>query len=348
MKTARIGGILLLLSFSLIGCKSPESNSTPPKESTTITTTTQESATFKDGILTTPEFKLAIKDKEIIKSPSEENDGLYITYELTNTSDATLVPLTVVTNHLKVKQKTATSLITLKNDYHHLDAFGVDDEKHDAQVEKVNDSQNELLPDKTIAVIQAYSLDNMDDDVEIIASAAEKELGSLTIKLSELERPTNPDTTSSPVSGQQTMPSSSQTTPSSKENTPAQSGKTTDSSINTEPLLDSSMDEQTFDEWLQSLDEKSRADYIEGIEKGLTGRELADFLTNKQYEDNPWVPDEIPDDNSGGRGDYIEETPTTTPTDSYETDPVENYDAPVQEEPVHEEAPIQSSDALGQ
>ena len=129
--------------------------------------TEKEDISFKDGVLETKDYQLKIKITEIIQSPSVEKPGLYVTYELTNKSEDTLTPFKVLYD-IDFKQKTDTSLVKMSAGYHSFDAFGGDAESMNLITDRQNALNNELLPEKTVEIYEAYSLDNATDEVHVV------------------------------------------------------------------------------------------------------------------------------------------------------------------------------------
>lgn len=127
----------------------------------------KEDISFKDGVLETKDYQLKIKNTEIIQSPSVEKPGLYVTYELTNKSEDTLTPFKVLYD-IGFKQKTETSLVKMSAGYHSFDAFGEDTDSMNRITERQNALSNELLPGKTVEIYEAYSLDNVNDEVQVL------------------------------------------------------------------------------------------------------------------------------------------------------------------------------------
>jgi len=80
---------LLFVGLIMTGCSNNEESTTPPTDTTSQTTSASEEqkVDFEYGKIITDEFELTYKNSEIVKSPSEDGYGLYITYSLKNTSD---------------------------------------------------------------------------------------------------------------------------------------------------------------------------------------------------------------------------------------------------------------------
>lgn len=114
----------------------------------------------KDSTLSSDVFELEFKQAEVIQSPSEESKGVYLTFDLTNTSEENIVPFEILTQYVTLSQATDTSLVYLANNYYELDAFGEDTENYNKMVDKGNALSNELLPHKTIEVSYAYYLED--------------------------------------------------------------------------------------------------------------------------------------------------------------------------------------------
>lgn len=160
------------LTFILGACGN---ESETKKEETTNTTETateetpESTVAFENGVLETDTFKLSIKDAEVIKSPAEDSDGLFITYELENKGDSDIVPKETL-NYLVVTQENDTSKVTLENNYYFLDAYGDDPETYNKMVDIDNATANALLPGKTVEFQNAIYLDNHDKPVVMTAT----------------------------------------------------------------------------------------------------------------------------------------------------------------------------------
>lgn len=212
---------LLFVGLIMTGCSNNEESTTPPTDTTSQTTSVSEEqkADFEYGKIITDEFELTYKNSEIVKSPSEDGYGLYITYSLKNTSDNNITPIDIINDYVLFKQENETSEVDLDNTYYSLDAFGSTDdvESYNEQVDKENFRSDELLPDKTVDIIETYSLDNLDFPVKMIAMYEDKEIGIYEIDLTELEKPeetksldntNNPNEDSSYNEGLSDMPAS--------------------------------------------------------------------------------------------------------------------------------------------
>lgn len=165
-----IGG-LILVSTSLIlgGCTTNEvekSNETKVSKEESVAAEEIEyesSAIFENGVLETPQFKMSIKKVEIIQSEGYDSPGLFVTYELENTTeDVEIVPADLFSYFLAT-QENDTSRVNLTNDYLFLDAFG--DENYNEMVDKANSANDALLPGKTIEIYDGFQLDNKDKSV---------------------------------------------------------------------------------------------------------------------------------------------------------------------------------------
>ncbi|MCD5001220.1 DUF5067 domain-containing protein [Enterococcus saccharolyticus] len=187
MKKMKFLGLALVCGLLLVGCNNKKEST----EQTSVETTEEPAATFEEGVLTTDNFTLTIKDKEIIKSPTTEGYGLYITYEFTNTSPENILPRDTIASCIQIEQTTETSLVILDNNYDYFDAFGgiEDTDSYNEQVDKYNLGLDELLPDKTIEVFEAYSLEDTTSPISIIAMFDGSEIGKQEIKLEDLEKP---------------------------------------------------------------------------------------------------------------------------------------------------------------
>lgn len=127
----------------------------------------------KDSTLSSDVFELEFKQAEVIQSPSEDSKGVYLTFDLTNTSEENIVPFEILTQYVTLSQTTDTSLVYLANNYYELDAFGEDTENYNKMVDKGNALSNELLPHKTIEVSYAYYLENENLPIEIFVYETE-------------------------------------------------------------------------------------------------------------------------------------------------------------------------------
>lgn len=212
---------LLFVGLIMTGCSNNEESTTPPTDTTSQTTSVskEQKADFEYGKIITDKFELTYKNSEIVKSPSEDGYGLYITYSLKNTSDNNITPIDIINDYVLFKQENETSEVDLDNTYYSLDAFGSTDdvESYNEQVDKEKSRSDELLPDKTVDIIETYSLDNLDFPVKMIAMYEDKEIGIYEIDLTELEKPeetkslantNNPNEDSSYNEGLSDMPAS--------------------------------------------------------------------------------------------------------------------------------------------
>lgn len=125
------------------------------------------SAMSNDPTLSSDSFELEFKQAEVIQSPMEDSEGVYLTFDLTNTSEDNIVPFEILTQYVTLSQTTDTSLVYLENNYYELDAFGEDTESYNEMVRKGNALSNELLPHKTIEVNYTYYLEDENLPIEI-------------------------------------------------------------------------------------------------------------------------------------------------------------------------------------
>lgn len=192
--------LVLLLSSSLLfaACNNNNTGDTVDSSSRVETKTSKEKVdkdniSFKDGVLETKDYKLKIKNTEKIQSPSVDKPGLYVTYELTNKSKDTLTPFKVLYDII-FKQKTETSLVKMSAGYHSSDAFGEDTESVNLMLERQNSLNNELLPEKTVEIYEAYSLDNATDEVHMLPAIDginDKDYDAYVINLADLTTDTS-------------------------------------------------------------------------------------------------------------------------------------------------------------
>lgn len=193
MKKILFSGLFLLMSFTLLGCDKTKTNSSSvstTQYTTEVVTSTSEKETngFTNGILTSNEFILKIKQEQVIKSPYYEDFGLFITFDLTNNSDVAIIPDEVLTDHIIMKQKNDTSVVELDNYYDFENSFGDDIDTYNEQVEKYNSMSNELLPGKTVEIYGAFTLDNLDHPVEIITLVDGETFDGYEIEVSDLTK----------------------------------------------------------------------------------------------------------------------------------------------------------------
>lgn len=162
--------------------KEENTGSTVATESTKETEP-ETTATFKDGVLETENFKLTIQKSEVIKSPSEDQEGLFITYKLENTNDGDVIPRDTL-DYLIATQENETSRVTLENNYYFLDAYGDDPKIYNKMVDIDNATANALLPGKTVEFQNAIYLDNREKPVVITANDdLGNEVGTYEIKV---------------------------------------------------------------------------------------------------------------------------------------------------------------------
>ncbi|MER2174354.1 MAG: DUF5067 domain-containing protein [Carnobacterium sp.] len=121
-----------------------------------------------DSTLSSDVFELKFKQAEVIQSPSEDSKGVYLTFDLINTSEENIVPFDILTEYISLQQTTDTSVVFLDNTYFELDAFGDDTDSNNMMVDKHNDLSNELLPQKTIEVNYAYDLEDENLPLDIL------------------------------------------------------------------------------------------------------------------------------------------------------------------------------------
>lgn len=198
MKKVKIMNLFLSILF-LAACSKNDapsnSSTTEPTEiaiESSIPEVLEPTTTFENGILTTPEFELKIKSSKIIKSPAEDNFGLYVEYELTNFLTSTIIPIEIAEKNLLFQQITDSSIVDLSNRYHFLDAFGNSDDvnSYNEQVKIDNDSWNELLPSKTVTFFEAYEIIDDSKEVEISVLIDGEKFDSYKINLNDLEKVT--------------------------------------------------------------------------------------------------------------------------------------------------------------
>lgn len=275
MKKIKILGLSLVCGLILVGCNNKNEVSESTEQSvveTTESTIEKPSATFEDGVITTDDFKLTLKNKQIVKSPTESGYGLYVVFDFTNTSEEdTMIPDDVINEVIIMEQTTDTSVFELANNYFTDDAFGSGAEIENQQMEKEKFTYNELLPGKTVEAIAAYSLEDTESPVEMKVIFNDEKLGSLTIELDKLERPEIPKTN--------------------------ENKETTDSEI-------------TITEESQKVDNDTIAqqDYWEAIERGLTEEQAAEYLSNKWYGD----PSQYNESYYRNIDDYLDKTRDTS------------------------------------
>lgn len=186
---------LMLILGTMAACGSKETDSkekvnNKESESTAERVTPKESTpttTFENGTLETDDFSLTIYKTEIIQSPSEDRPGLFVTFKLTNkTKDQDVIPNETLVN-FRVQQESDTSRIDLMDNYFFLDAFGDEDdiETYNKMVDLDNASADALLPGKSIEFVDAYELDNDQNDVTFIGIDQDTfaEVGKHTVKL---------------------------------------------------------------------------------------------------------------------------------------------------------------------
>ena len=258
-------GALLVCSVGLTAC-SNNSNKEVTAESTEKTTieTTEEKAEamFEDGTLENDDFTLSYDEAKIINSPQEGEPGLYITYTLENKSNDSIYPEEIFGDYIIMEQENDSSLSKLDNSYYSTDAFAPveDTEKYNDQIDKENKASDELKPDKEETYVEAYYLDNKNNDVLMSAitdSETEEYSSPYEIKLDKLEE------IPEPVAEEE--------------------------SINDEVSIDGNQPEVVENEGQQTYerDTESEAqdDYWQAKEAGLTEDEIAEYTTNKWYGD---------------------------------------------------------------
>ena len=182
MKKSFLFSILL---FSLVGCSNTRSNDNNDSEvsqstssihvsnsieinNSSTSASNEQNDEFSKGVFKNHEYTLTVKNAEVIKSPSEDKEGLYVTYELTNNSDHNIHPEDSL-DWLELTQETDTSLAKLDANYYELDAFGDDTDTYNEMVERSNSQDNLLLPGKTIVVYRAYNLEDKNKPVKFTA-----------------------------------------------------------------------------------------------------------------------------------------------------------------------------------
>lgn len=186
MKKVSILG-MLLVSTLLASCSKDEpSQEINSSNSETVESTLSQDSIFEDGVLESENFTLKVTNSQTIKSPYYEEFGLFVTFDLTNNSEEAIIPDEILMNHIIMKQKNDTSVVELDNYYDFENSFGDDIDTYNEQVEKYNSMSNELLPGKTVEIYGAYTLDNLDYSVEMIALVDGKEFNDYEIKISDL------------------------------------------------------------------------------------------------------------------------------------------------------------------
>lgn len=160
--------VLLLSTAALLAACN---NSAQQEEATVEESQVEEVQTEEvsdNTMLESDQFKLELLDVEVIQSSLEDSQGLYLTYNLTNTSDESVVPSDLLYGFTTVEQTTDTSIVELEGGYSSADAFGEDVETYNAMVDKENAMLDQLLPGKTIEAYQAVYLE--DDSLPISIS----------------------------------------------------------------------------------------------------------------------------------------------------------------------------------
>lgn len=121
-----------------------------------------------NGTLEADVFTLEFKEAEIIQSPMETSQGVFLTFDITNTSDGNIVPNDMFYSYVAISQTTDTSIEFSTMPYHTLDAFGEDADSYNKMVEESRQLHNELLPGATVEARFAYDLNYEDLPVTII------------------------------------------------------------------------------------------------------------------------------------------------------------------------------------
>ncbi|MCA1029210.1 DUF5067 domain-containing protein [Cytobacillus kochii] len=146
----------------------PKKENEPIQAEKVVAEENESNSTFENGVLETEKYTLSVEKTEVIQSPMEDKPGLFITFNLTNkTQDEDIVPDESL-GQLLFQQENETSRVDLFSNYHFLDAFGEDTETYNKMVDLSNANANALLPGKSVEFVQAYTLDNEDNDVTFV------------------------------------------------------------------------------------------------------------------------------------------------------------------------------------
>lgn len=152
-------------------CGSPENGTdapaSQPSTATTASTTgstepSKEAATFKDGVLTTPDFKIEITDHKVIPVGKKGNEYgekpvLGFWYKTTNVSGTDVDPLTAILNFTAFQD-------TNPNAENELNVAALPDDRFlDSQTEKIKKGG-------TVENAIAYELDDLTTPVVLVAS----------------------------------------------------------------------------------------------------------------------------------------------------------------------------------
>lgn len=187
MKKIMLGIATLLLAFGMAACgENGKVTKSETKVSKKQSVQKDNNTSFKRGILKTKKFTLKILKSELIKSKMEDHKGLFVTYEIRNTSKEKIVPNDTLLN-FKVTQNSDTSEIELESNYYFYDAFAPEEDTktYNSMLDKGKLGDNSLLPGKTTKFYVAYSLDN--DKKPIIFTALDpinyKEIGQYKVNL---------------------------------------------------------------------------------------------------------------------------------------------------------------------
>lgn len=167
-KTKYLSTAIIATSLLLGACSSNEAQSTQKATATasdnTESSTPKTTSTFKNGVLKTKYYTITYEKSEVIQSPMEDSKGLYITFDIKNTSKKNIVPSDEITITFNAQQKNVkgTSLVDLDNSYYFYDAFAPEDdtETYNKMIAIDKANGNSLLPDKSQTVTVAYYLDN--------------------------------------------------------------------------------------------------------------------------------------------------------------------------------------------
>ncbi|MDN6640449.1 MAG: DUF5067 domain-containing protein [Tetragenococcus sp.] len=195
---------LMVCSLGLAACQNngeEEASAANTEQEVEKSTEEEPEATFEDGTLENDSFVLSYEDAKIINSPMENGPGLYVTYTLKNKLDENINPQEVLDLIVIASQENDTSEVELSNDYYSTDAFGSEDDvdTYNEQVEKENAVSDDLKPGKEVEIVNAFSLDNKDEPVELqmlIDPEPEEYSDPYEIETAELEETPEPETES--------------------------------------------------------------------------------------------------------------------------------------------------------
>ena len=193
--------LALACSFALSACSKAEETTESSTIETTQSTIEEPTTTFENGKLDTEDFTLEYKTAQIVKSPTMQDYGLYVTYELTNKTTENIEPSEILEECVLMQQESGTSLINIDDGYSSTDAFstgeddGEDIDRYNEQLEKESALNNGLLPSKTVEIVYSYGLDNLDNPVQLqmMVDPETEELSDIyLINLENLEKVPEP------------------------------------------------------------------------------------------------------------------------------------------------------------